>query len=138
MTKKQITLPIVGMTCASCVAHIEGALNNLGGVEKASVNLGAAKANIAYDSSRVSSAQIRAAIADVGYEVGTAETTLSVTGMTCASCVAHVERGLLELDGVTKAVVNLALGTAHVEYVPTLVTAAQMKQAVHDVGYEAT
>lgn len=34
MTTKQITLPIVGMTCASCVAHVEGASNNLSGKEK--------------------------------------------------------------------------------------------------------
>lgn len=46
MSTKQITLPIVGMTCASCVAHVEGALNNLSGVEKAIVNLGAAKAKV--------------------------------------------------------------------------------------------
>ncbi len=137
MTTKQITLPIVGMTCASCVAHVEGALNNLSGVEKAVVNLGAAKANVEYDPERVSPAQMSAAVADVGYEVGTASVTLNVTGMTCASCVAHVEGGLKELDGVTNAVVNLALNTAKVEYVPTLVNIADMKRAVHDVGYEA-
>ncbi|MGE5264219.1 MAG: heavy metal translocating P-type ATPase [Acidobacteriota bacterium] len=137
MTTKQITLPIVGMTCASCVAHVEGALNNLSGVEKAVVNLGAAKANVEYDPERVSPAQMFAAVADVGYEVGTASVTLNVTGMTCASCVAHVEGGLNELDGVTKAVVNLALNTAKVEYVPTLVSVADMKRAVQDVGYEA-
>lgn len=136
MTTKQITLPIVGMTCASCVTHVEGALNNLSGVETAIVNLGAAKANVAYNPERVSPTQIFAAVADVGYEVGTAQTILNVTGMTCASCVAHVEGALDELDGVTKATVNLALNTARVEYVPTLVTVAQMKRAVSAVGYE--
>ncbi len=137
MTTKQITLPIVGMTCASCVAHVEGALNNLSGVEKAVVNLGAAKANVEYNPERVSPAQMLAAVADVGYEVGSASVTLNVTGMTCASCVAHVEGALNELDGVTKATVNLALNTAKVEFVPTLVTVAQMKNAIHEVGYEA-
>jgi len=137
MITKQITLPIVGMTCASCVAHVEGALNNLSGVEKAVVNLGAAKANVEYNPERVSPAQMFAAVVDVGYEIGSASVTLNVTGMTCASCVAHVEGGLNELDGVTKATVNLALNTAKVEYVPTLVTVADMKHAVHEVGYEA-
>jgi Cu+-exporting ATPase len=125
------------MTCASCVAHVEGALNNLSGVEKAVVNLGAAKANVEYDPEHVSPAQMFAAVADAGYEVGTASVTLNVTGMTCASCIAHVEGGLKELDGVIKAVVNLALNTAKVEYVPTLVTVADMKRAIHEVGYEA-
>ncbi len=137
MSTKQITLPIVGMTCASCVAHVEGALNNLSGVEKAVVNLGAAKAIVTYDPAHVSLAQLVAAVAEVGYEVGTAQVTLNVIGMTCASCVAHVEGSLNELDGVTKATVNLALNTAKVEYVPTLVTVAQMKKAIQEVGYEA-
>ncbi len=64
--------------------------------------------------------------------------TLQITGMTCASCVAHVEQALRELPGVSKAVVNLAMGTAKVEYIPGLVSLDQMKQAVRDVGYEAT
>ncbi len=137
MTTKQITLPIVGMTCASCVAHVEGALNNLSGIEKAVVNLGAAKASVEYHPERVAPTQMFAAVADVGYEVGTAATTLDISGMTCASCVAHIEGALKELDGVTKAVVTLALNAAKVEYVPTLVTVADMKRAVRNVGYEA-
>ena len=57
--------------------------------------------------------------------------------MTCASCVAHVEGALKELDGVTGAVVNLGLGTARVTYIPGVVTVSPMKRAVRDVGYEA-
>jgi Cu+-exporting ATPase len=38
--------------------------------------------------------------------------------MTCASCVAHVERALRELPGVSQAIVNLATGTAKVEFDP--------------------
>ncbi len=137
MTTKQITIPVTGMTCASCVSHVEGALNNLSGVKKAVVNLGAAKAAVEYDPERIAPTRMFAAVADVGYEVGTAQATLNVSGMTCASCVAHVERALKELEGVTQAVVSLALNTAKVSYVPTLVTVAQMKRAVGDVGYEA-
>ncbi len=137
MNTKHITLPIVGMTCASCVAYVEGALNNLKGVEKAVVNLGAASANVEYDPERVAPSQMFAAVTDVGYKVGSASVTLNITGMTCASCVAHVEGALKGLDGVTKAVVNLALNTAKVDYVPTIVTIADMKRAVLDVGYEA-
>lgn len=134
----QITIPVVGMTCSSCVAHIEGGLKNLQGVERASVNLGTGKASVEYDPAHVSQQQMFDTIVDVGYQVGTAETTLHVTGMTCASCVAHVENGLKELDGVTKATVNLALGTAKVEYVPTIVTLAQMKHAIREVGYDVS
>jgi len=137
VSTKEMTLPVVGMTCASCVAHVERALNNLGGVRKAVVSLGAAKATVEYDPERIGPAQMFAAVAEIGYEVGSAQATLNVSGMTCASCVAHVEGALAELAGVRRAVVNLALNTAKVEYVPTLVTVAQMKRAIRDVGYEA-
>ncbi len=135
MSTKQITIPIVGMTCASCVAHIEGGLTNLSGIEKATVNLGNNKASVEYDPARVSPQKMFDALVDVGYQVGTAQTTLHVTGMTCASCVAHIEGALNELEGVTKATVSLATNTAKVEYVPTMVTVAQMKRAVRDTGY---
>ncbi len=87
MATKQITIPIVGMTCASCAAHIEGGLKNLSGIEKATVNLGSGKASIEYDPARVSPQKMFDTIVDVGYQVGTAQATLHVTGMTCASCV---------------------------------------------------
>src|SRR4030067_58676 len=57
--------------------------------------------------------------------------------MTCASCVAHVEGALTDLEGVTAAVVNLGLGTSPVSYVPGLVAVSQMKRAVRGAGYEA-
>ncbi|HEX8013036.1 MAG TPA: heavy metal translocating P-type ATPase [Casimicrobiaceae bacterium] len=138
MSAKETTLPIVGMSCASCVSHVEGALNNLSGVKKAVVSLGAAKATVEYDPESTSPAKMFAAVADVGYQVGTAQATLHVTGMTCAACVSHVERALTGLEGVTQAVVSLALNTAKVTYVPTLVTVAQMKRAIREAGYEAT
>ena len=63
--------------------------------------------------------------------------TLDVRGMTCASCLAHVEGALTDLEGVTDAVVNLGLGTARVTYVAGLMTVSQMKHSVHEAGYEA-
>jgi Cu+-exporting ATPase len=65
------------------------------------------------------------------------QATLQVTGMTCASCVAHVERALRELPGVSQAIVNLATGTAKVEFDPSQVSLEQMAQAIREVGYEA-
>jgi Cu+-exporting ATPase len=125
------------MTCASCVAHVEGALRELPGVSSAVVNLATNNAAIAYDPSGLTVQDMRRAVEDVGYSVPEAEQTLDVRGMTCASCVAHVEGALKELPGVTAATVNLGLATARVRYVPGLVTTSQMKRAVREVGYEA-
>ena len=134
---KTLSLPVQGMTCASCVAHVEGALKDVPGVSGVVVNLGTNKASLTYDPARASVADLMRAVDDVGYLVPTAELTLDVRGMTCASCVAHVEGALKELEGVTAAAVNLGLGTARVTYVPGVATTGAMKRAVHEVGYEA-
>lgn len=137
VTIKPLTLPIQGMTCASCVAHVERVLTDVPGVSNVVVNLGMGKANLTYDPARACISALAAAVADVGYTVPTTEVTLDVRDMTCASCVGHVERALTELDGVLGAVVNLGLGTARVTTIPGVVPISAMKQAMHDAGYEA-
>ena len=62
---------------------------------------------------------------------------LLVGGMTCASCVARVEKKLNRLDGVS-ATVNLATASAHVEYDPTLVEESTLVATVERTGYTAT
>ncbi|MCL4303988.1 MAG: heavy metal translocating P-type ATPase [Anaerolineae bacterium] len=134
---KSLSLPVQGMTCAGCVSHVEGALEELPGVTNVVANLATNKVTLSYKPTQVAIPELTRAIAEVGYAVPTAELTLQVSGMTCASCVAHVERALTELEGVTGAVVNLGLGTARVTYIPGVVTATVLKRAVREVGYEA-
>jgi len=56
--------------------------------------------------------------------------------MTCASCVAHVERALSGQPGVLNAAVNLATEKATVSYVPSLVGVSDLEKAIIDAGYE--
>jgi Cu+-exporting ATPase len=139
MTKPtlNLSLPISGMMCASCVGHVEGALKELSGTSNVVVNLATSKASLVYDPELVKLPDLQKAVADVGYSVPTSELTLDVRGMTCASCVDHVEGALKELTGVQEAVANLGLNTARVTYIPGVVTPAAMKHAVREVGYEA-
>src|ERR1035437_5638171 len=62
---------------------------------------------------------------------------LAITGMTCASCVAWVERKLRKLDGVTQAGVNLATERAAVTFDPERVNVAELLSAVEAAGYGA-
>ncbi|NVK79941.1 heavy metal translocating P-type ATPase [Streptomyces morookaense] len=64
-----------------------------------------------------------------------AETELIVGGMTCAACVARVEKKLGRLDGVT-ATVNLATGRARVSH-PAAVTPAELMAVVEGAGFTA-
>ncbi|MDR0888397.1 MAG: heavy metal translocating P-type ATPase [Coriobacteriales bacterium] len=65
-----ITLPIGGMTCASCVSRVEKALNGVDGVTKAAVNLATEKATISYDVNAVRPSAMREAVKRAGYSVG--------------------------------------------------------------------
>lgn len=135
--ERELSIPVSGMSCASCVGHVEKALKDLPGISNVVVNLGTNKASLSYEPQQVSVAEVKHAIENVGYLVPTTELILEVRGMTCASCVSHVESAIKGLSGVENAVVNLGLETARVTYIEGVVTATEMKLAVRDAGYEA-
>jgi len=133
-TKKTI-LPITGMTCASCVATIEKGLAKLPGVSRVNVNLASEKASIEYDPSKVDTKTLMDTISGVGYGVAVEKTTFSVGGMTCASCVANIEKALAKVPGVISANVNLASEKATVQYLAGEATMADFRRAVEGAGY---
>ena len=101
-----LSLPVEGMTCASCVGRVERALKAVPGVTGAAVNLATERADIR--GTGLDRTQLVAAIKTAGYDVPEGSFDLSVEGMTCASCVGRVERALRAVPGVTLANVNLA------------------------------
>jgi Cu+-exporting ATPase len=62
--------------------------------------------------------------------------TLPITGMTCANCVATIERGLRKLDGVQVANVNLASERASVEFDPARLAAQALVERIRRAGYD--
>ncbi|OHD72671.1 MAG: copper-translocating P-type ATPase [Spirochaetes bacterium RBG_13_68_11] len=66
-TLKRVTIPIGGMTCASCSARIEKVVGRLDGVAEVSVNLATEKADVQYDPTRVRLSAIKRTITDAGY-----------------------------------------------------------------------
>ncbi|MDA0987873.1 MAG: heavy metal translocating P-type ATPase [Chloroflexi bacterium] len=134
-TPKKIVLPVEGMTCASCVSHVEGALKEVSGVLSANVNLATEQATVEFDDDKATISELIHAVDDSGYKTGLAHITLNIGQMTCASCVVHVEHALKEVEGVLSANVNLATEQATVEYIPGIATLADMKATVDDAGY---
>src|ERR687892_239913 len=61
--------------------------------------------------------------------------TIPVEGMTCASCVAHVEQALTGVPGVVNTSVNLATEKAAVEYIPGAADISELTRAVQEAGY---
>ncbi|MEK4629030.1 heavy metal translocating P-type ATPase [Solibacillus sp. FSL R7-0682] len=68
--------------------------------------------------------------------VNTKETTVQVTGMTCAACATRIEKGLNRMDGVEKATVNLALEKATIQYEDGTVKPKEIEQKIQALGYD--
>ncbi|WP_286719133.1 heavy metal translocating P-type ATPase [Thalassolituus sp. UBA2009] len=132
-----LQLPVIGMSCASCVRRVEQALLATPGVSAASVNLASEKAEVALAADGQTQALLQT-VKDCGYETRTEQYQLSVIGMSCASCVGKVEKALLGLPGVLSAQVNLAAETATVEVLAGNLDAAALIKAVRTTGYDAT
>jgi Cu+-exporting ATPase len=136
MSTTQITLPVIGMTCANCVAAVERNAKKVAGVSEAVVNFGTEKAAITYDPDQTTLQAIIERIAKAGYQVPVAVTELPITGMTCANCVNTVERALnKKVPGILEATVNFATEKATVKYVPGTVSRADMAAAIERAGY---
>jgi Cu+-exporting ATPase len=131
-----LALPLTGMSCASCAAKIEKALKSAPGVISASVNFASEKATVEYDPSKTGAGTLAAAVREAGYGVLTSRLTLSIGGMSCASCAAKIEKALAGVPGVMSASVNFAAEEATVEYLPTEAGLDAIKAAVTGLGYK--
>ncbi|EZP66447.1 Copper-translocating P-type ATPase [Sphingomonas paucimobilis] len=135
-SEDRLSLAIDGMTCATCVGRVERAIAGVPGVAGVSVNLATERANVEFVDGRSDVAAVADAVLAAGYTPLTQTTELTITGMTCASCVGRVEKALLKVPGVRSASVNLAAETARIETVggvPTYV----LVEAVESAGYTA-
>ncbi|QCP85480.1 copper-translocating P-type ATPase [Cereibacter sphaeroides] len=126
-----------GMSCASCVARTERVLAAVPGVAEARVSLADESADIRYADPATPEA-LAEALARAGYPARQERLTLSVEGMSCASCTGRVERVLKAQPGVIEATANLASRRAQVTLWEGAATAAALAQAVTRAGFAAS
>ncbi|MCK8784610.1 heavy metal translocating P-type ATPase [Roseomonas sp. NAR14] len=131
LATEALSLPIAGMTCASCAGRVGRALGKVPGVTGASVNLASERAEV---SGTAALPDLVRAVEKAGYGVPEETLDLAIGGMTCASCVGRVERALRRVPGVLEASVNLATERAHLRVVAG--TAVEtLAAAVERAGY---
>jgi Cu+-exporting ATPase len=133
--RELITIPVSGMSCASCVARLEKALSEIDGVFEASANFAAEKVTVAYNPDSASPERLIRTIEGAGYGTEVGEITLGLTGMTCAGCAGRVEKALKKVPGVLNANVNLANEKAAVEYLVGEAGLRDLERAVEGAGY---
>ena len=134
---KQLTLPITGMTCANCVATVERNLKKMDGVETAVVNLSSERATVAFDASKLGLPDMIARVERAGYGVATGEADLIIKRLADDNDARRLEKALQKVEGVLEVQVTFTTEKARVKYVPTVVTQAEIREAVSKSGFEA-
>ncbi|MBF0142587.1 MAG: copper-translocating P-type ATPase [Magnetococcales bacterium] len=128
-----LTLPVVGMRCASCSGRLERGLAALPGVTRAAVNLTQSQATVV---GRVSVESLLERVASLGFEVPRARESFAVKGLSCAACVHKVEVALRGISGILEASVDLVGGEVAVEYLPEVVDYTGMRGVVAALGFD--
>ena len=138
--EQQITLPVVGMTCANCVVSVERNAKKVEGVTDANVNFASEKVTITYDRAQRDlksvATDVIARVERAGYTIPTATVELPLLGMTCANCANTIQRRLNKTEGVVEATVNYANERATVTYLPGVATRDDLVAAVRKAGYD--
>ena len=156
-----IILPVHGMKCQKCVARVTGIIDEIPGVASVSVSLDDKQAKIslepgADDPLEVISASLEKAgftsvfsqmdaIREPTPEEKKVEATgqpseelrFPVSGMSCATCAATIEKRLSGLAGIDQASVNLAGNFAQVSYRPDRIGPDEIYAAVDAAGFKA-
>ena len=134
--QKHLTLPILGMTCANCVATVERNLKKVDGVDTANVNLSSERAAVTYDPAKATLIDMIARVQRAGYEVAMGQAALSIRNLSDAADVTRLEKVLNGLDGVIEASANLATEKAAVKYVPTIISQNEIRRAIRSTGFK--
>ncbi|CAB4007364.1 Copper-transporting ATPase 2, partial [Paramuricea clavata] len=133
------------MSCASCVATIEKNLLKKEGVTSVLVGLLAQKAEVKYDPTKTNPDVISKWIVDLGFESkhmshnegAQSRVEIIIHGMTCSSCVHHIESSLKKKRGVLNVSVALATGKGIVAYDSELTGPRDIIDHIQDMGFGA-
>ena len=132
-----ITLPVDGMHCGSCVGRLEKAVGDVTAVISATANLATNAITLREASGPHAISPVVAAIENVGYTVPRQTIIADIDRMSCASCVNKIETALSNVPGVMSAAVNLATESVSVEVVADAVSGQNIVEAIAAVGYRA-
>lgn len=142
-----IRLPIIGMTCQSCVKNIESNIRTKIGIIKIKVVLSENAGYIDYDPSLTDPKTIALQIDDMGFDCPYQpidelnpinDTLISIDGMTCQSCVRNITENISKKSGIVKILVSLEDKSATVQYDNSLTNPVQIAEMIEDMGFDAS
>jgi Cu+-exporting ATPase len=138
MADKNITiLPITGMDCANCATAVERNIKKVPGVEGVNVNLTTERASFTYTTNTAKILDVIDKINRAGYGVASGEAEFLVNGLDDDQDGRRLEVILSGLEGVTTHSVNWVSGKVILQYIPTMLTQAEIKNLLAAKGFTA-
>ena len=122
--KKQIILPIIGMTCANCVATLERASNKMDGVNQAVFNLSNESGMIEYDPEKLTLDDLVKRVERYGYQVLVGVVQFRFAGNVKKSLKDKFVGDLKKEEGIRSVELNEYIITIH--YIPTIIRLTQI------------
>lgn len=133
--KRQVVLPITGMTCANCVATIERNLRKEQGVQSVAVNLSSERATVEFDPDSVAIDNLISRVERAGYGIALGTAELVIRGMSDDNDARRLEKTLEKLPGVRSVSVSYVNEKTHIQYIPTIVSQADLRRAIKSAGF---
>ncbi len=131
---------ISGMSCASCANTIERGVQQIEGVDRATVNFAAETLTVQYANGTGQPEVIAAKVRDLGYQATPTDQesgtlTFGIDGMSCSTCVSKIENTLGTTRGIESASVNFATEKATVTYDSSKINRGEIFRIIRDMGY---
>ncbi len=131
----RLDIPVSGMTCATCVATVEKALQKTPGVEFAGVNFATSRATVIFSPSVARTADLARAVREAGYDVASASAEIRIKSIMCQGCAGTIERVVSAKNGVLLASMNTETLQVRVEFLPTEIGLDEICAAIEAAGY---
>lgn len=128
-------IPLEDVESEHCALIVDNGLSKIKDIDSHKVELNNNRAVITSSKPEALPEAINA-IRDLGYGVTTVKKTLPILDMSCASCAIGVETAIQIQPGIVNAAVNFATATVALEYLPNMITLAEIKNAVQMAGYD--
>lgn len=136
MNAQTLTIPITNLNSEKNVELINKLLSEIENLDEYTVNLDAKTINVSAKKLWKVSPKIYEILKQNNFKIDSVEKSYPVLNMTCASCASSSQANLNRQLGVVNAEVNYGNGMGKIEYIPTLVSPENLKNALVEVGYD--
>ena len=132
----QVTLPIIGMTCANCVLAVEKSLSRTKGVEEAQVNLSSERASVRFNPQEVDLSTLLQSVQKAGYDVALGEAKFQIENLNDPGDAQRLEKTLNAIEGTLFSNANITSEQITIRYIPTVISQTELRQVIHKAGFK--